>query len=46
MEGVVAAALWVAVLSILADQLIGLLGRALSPRGVRHLTAQADAVPV
>jgi len=46
MEGVVAAALWVAVLSILADQLIGLLGRLLSPRGVRHLTAQADAVPV
>lgn len=46
MEGVVAAALWVAALSILADQFIGLLGRLLSPRGVRHLTAQADAVPV
>lgn len=45
MEGVVAAALWVAVLSILADQFIGLVGRVASPRGVRYLTAQADAVP-
>lgn len=45
MEGVVAAALWVAILSILADQFIGLVGRVASPRGVRYLTAQADAVP-
>ena len=46
MEGVVAAALWVAALSILVDQLIALLLKIAAPSGVRHLAAQSSAAPV
>lgn len=45
MEGVVAAALWVAALSILVDQLIALLLKIAAPSGVRHLAAQSSAAP-
>lgn len=46
MEGVVAAALWVAALSIAVDQLIALLLRIAAPAGVRHLAAQSTSAPV
>lgn len=46
MEGVIAAALWVAALSILVDQLIALLLKIMAPAGVRHLEAQSTSAPV
>lgn len=40
MEGVVAGALWVAALSIIADQLMGLASKLIAPKGVRRLSAE------
>lgn len=46
MEGVVAAALWVAALSILVDQFIALLLKVVAPSGVKRLAAKSSAAPV
>lgn len=47
MEGVIAAALWVAALSIAVDQLIGGLVRVIAPKGVRRQIAEsASPAPV
>lgn len=45
MEGVIAAALWVAALSILVDQLIGLVFTAAAPPGIKRMTAESSAAP-
>jgi osmoprotectant transport system permease protein len=37
LSGVIAAALWVAVLALVADALLGGVRKLLTPRGVRHL---------
>ncbi|HZE31189.1 MAG TPA: ABC transporter permease [Actinoallomurus sp.] len=43
LSGVIAAALWVAVLALVADTLLGLVRKLLTPRGVRHLRAEGGS---
>jgi osmoprotectant transport system permease protein len=43
LSGVIAAALWVAVLALAADALLGIVRKFLTPRGVRHLRADGGS---
>lgn len=46
MEGVIAGAIVVVLISILADQLVGLAFRAVAPRGVKHLAVHSSSTPM
>lgn len=46
MEGVIAAAIVVALISILVDQFVGLIFRVVAPQGVKHLAVHSSSTPV